>query len=51
MTLVLEKLFYSPGGGVVATRPLPRYGGMEELHGDPTIWPRPKVWTSGQKWK
>jgi len=23
----------------------------EELHGDPTVEPRPKVWTKGQKWK
>jgi len=28
-----------------ATRPLPRNGGVEELHGDPTFGPRPKVWT------
>jgi len=34
-----------------ATRPLPRDGGVEELHGDPTVGPRPKVWTRGQKWK
>jgi len=25
-----------------ATSPLPRDGGVEELHGDPTIGPRPK---------
>jgi len=25
--------------------------GVEELHGDPTVGPRPKVWTRGQKWK
>jgi len=31
-----------------ATRPLPRDGGVEELHGDPTVGPRPKVWTRGQ---
>jgi len=37
------------GGG--ATRPLPRDGGVEELHGDPTVGPHPKVWTRGQKWK
>jgi len=29
-----------PGGG--ATRPLPRNGSMEELHGDPTVGPAPK---------
>jgi len=37
------------GGG--ATRPLRRDGGVEELHGDPTVGPRPKVWTRGQKCK
>jgi len=26
-------------------------GGVEELHGDPTVGPRPKVWTRSQKWK
>jgi len=31
------------GGGGGAVRPLPRDGGMEELHGDPTVWPCPKV--------
>ena len=31
------------GGGT--TRPLPRDGGAEELRGDPTIGPHPKVWT------
>jgi len=30
------------GGGSGATRPLPRYGGVEELHGDPTVGPRPR---------
>jgi len=24
---------------------------VEELHGDPTVGPRPKVWTRGQKWR
>jgi len=42
------KLLASGGG---ATRPLTRDGGVEELHGDPTVGPRPKVWTRGQKWK
>jgi len=37
------------GGGAI--RPLPRDGGVEELHGDPTVGPRPKVWTRGQKRK
>jgi len=31
-----------------ATRLLPRDGGIEELYGDPTVGPRPKVWTRGQ---
>jgi len=34
------------GGG--ATGPLPREWVVEELHGDPIVWPRPKVWTRGQ---
>ena len=33
------------GGGGGTTRPLPRDGGAEELRGDPTIGPHPKVWT------
>jgi len=37
------------GGG--ATRPLPRDGDIKELHRDPIVGPRPKVWTKGQKWK
>jgi len=40
---------YRGGGG--ATRPLPRDGGVEELHGDLTVGPRAKVWTRDQKWK
>jgi len=40
------------GGGLRgATRPLPKDGGVEELHGDPTVRLRPNVWTRGQKWK
>jgi len=39
------------GGGSGTTRPLPRDGGVEKLHRDPTVRPRPKVWTRGQKWK
>jgi len=39
------------GGGGGASRPLPRDGGVEELHGDSTVRPGPKVWTRGQKWK
>jgi len=38
-------------GGGDATRPLPRDGVVEEIHGDLTVGPRPKVWTRGQKWK
>jgi len=34
-----------------ATRPLPSDGGVEELYRNPTVGPRPKVWTRGQKWK
>jgi len=41
--------FGSDGGG--ATRHLPRDGGVEELHGDPTVRPRSKVWSIGHKWK
>jgi len=26
-------------------------GRVEKLYGDPTVGPRPKVWTRGQKWK
>jgi len=37
--------------GGSATRPLPRDGGVEKLHRDPTVGPRPKVWTRGKKWK
>ena len=33
------------GGGGGTTRPLPRDGGAEELRGDPTVGPHPKVWT------
>jgi len=45
----LRTKFFPGGGGV--TRPLPTDGGVEELHTDPTVGPRPKVWTRGQKWK
>ena len=33
------------GGGGGTTRPFPRDGGAEELHGDPIVGPHPKVWT------
>jgi len=29
---------------------LPRDGGLEKLHGDPTVGPRPKIWTRDKKW-
>ena len=44
-----ERFFKHGGGGT--TRPLPRDGGTEELRGDPTIGPHPKVWTIDQKYK
>jgi len=44
--LLLE---YGDGGG--ATQALPRDGGVEELHVDLTVGPRPKVYPRGQKWK
>ena len=37
--------FVPGGGGGGTTRPLPRDGGVEELRGDPTVGPHPKVWT------
>ena len=39
-----DNLVVERGGGGT-TRPLPRDGGAEELRGDPTIGPHPKVWT------
>ena len=36
---------YTGGGGGGTTRPLPRDGGAEELRGDPTVGPHPKVRT------
>jgi len=45
----LDQLRIRASGG--ATRPLPRHGGVEELHGDLTVGPRPEAWTRGQKWK
>jgi len=47
--LVSNSKQHKHGGGT--TRPLSSVGGVEELHGDPTVEPRPKVWTRGQKWK
>ena len=41
----LEKGTTGGGGGGGTTRPLPRDGGTEELRGDPTVGPHPKVWT------
>jgi len=45
----IQKTWVCGDGG--ATRPLPRDGGVEEIHGDPKVGLRHKVWTSGQKWK
>jgi len=37
---------------LVLPNPFRRGGGsVEKLHGDPTVGPRPKVWTRDQKWK
>jgi len=36
----MSKTFNCSGS---ATQPLPRDGGVEELHGDPTVGPHPKV--------
>jgi len=49
----IKKLQKSPSAGLSggATQSLPMDGGVEELHGDPTVGPRPKVGTRGQKWK
>ena len=41
--LLFKNLRQSGGGGT--TRPLPRDEGVEELRGDPTVGPHPKVWT------
>jgi len=49
-TIAMLCLPYDFGTGG-ATRPLPRDGGVDKLHGDPTVGPRPKVWTRGQKQK
>jgi len=37
------------GDGGSATRHFPRDMGAEEFRGDPTVGPRPKVWTRGKK--
>jgi len=39
--LKLHHIIFYTGGG--ATRPLLRDGGLKELHGDPTVEPRPKA--------
>jgi len=39
------------GGDDDAIRPLPVDECAEELHGDPTVEPHPKVWTRDKKWK
>ena len=41
--LLFKNLRQSGGGGT--TRPLPKDGGVEELRGDPTVGPHPKIWT------
>jgi len=38
-------------GGTTRIRSLPRNTSAEELHGDSTVKPRPKVWTRDQRWK
>jgi len=43
-------LWIRVGDGAVIW-PLSRDGGAEELRGDPTVGPRPKVWTKDQRWK
>jgi len=43
-----KNIFLNRGG---TTGPLPKDRGAEELHGDPTVGPRSKVWTRGQQWK
>jgi len=44
----MENKTYTLGGGG-ATQPLSKNEAAEELYGDPTVWPHPKVWTRGQK--
>ena len=46
---VNRRCFSLNGGGGGTTRPLPRDESAEELRGDPTVGPHPKVWTIGQK--
>jgi len=46
--ILLSHHLLTLSGGCGATRPLPRDGGVEELHRDPTVGPRPKIWTRGQ---
>ena len=43
--MVIDITMPGGGGGGGTTRPLPRDGGAEELRGDPTVGPHPKVWT------
>jgi len=40
---IQAKYIIASGGGAI--RPFPKDGGVEELHGDLTVGPRPKVWT------
>ena len=43
--VIYEYVCHCDSGGGGTTRPLPRDGGAEELLGDPTVGPHPKVWT------
>jgi len=51
MIAVIQTRSKASYGGGGATQPLPRDGGVEELHGDPTVESRSKVWTRSKKWK
>jgi len=43
LTREIENYLRTSLGGGDTTRPLPRDEGKEELHGDPTVGPHPKV--------
>ena len=45
--ILVSNTWTNSGGGTI--RPLPRDGDKEELYGDPTVRPHPKVWTIGQE--
>jgi len=42
---LIERVIPPFGGG--ATRPLQRKGGSKQIHRDPTVGPRSKVWIRG----